>query len=67
MSALCAVKSCDVDGAYGLPGVEKDELVGRLFVRREIVELDVEQIVPHWLDMGIVLGTQGSGQLHLEG
>jgi len=42
-----AVKSCDLDGAYGLPGVKKDKLTGRLFVRGEIVKLDVEQIVPH--------------------
>ena len=31
------------------------------------VEVWVEQIVPHRLDMGIVLGIQGFGQLHSEG
>ena len=47
MSSVPAVKSCDHDVAYGVPGVKKDELAGRLFVRRGNVELDVEQIVPH--------------------
>ena len=28
-----AVKSCDLDGAYGHPGVKKDELAGRHFFR----------------------------------
>ena len=50
------MKSCDLDEAYGLLGVKKDELTWRFFVRRGIVELDVEQIIPHWLDMGMVLG-----------
>ena len=50
-----AVKICDLNGAYGLLDVKKDELAGRLFVREEIVELDVVQIVPHRLDMGMVL------------
>jgi len=52
---LCAVKSCNLDGAYGVSGVKKDEIVGKLFIRGRFVELDVEQIVPHRLDMGIVL------------
>ena len=49
MSALRAMKSCDLDGAYGLPGMKKDALVGRVFIREEILELDVEQIVSHQL------------------
>jgi len=66
---LCphTVRVCDLDGSYGLLGVKKDELTGRLFVRRGIVELDVKQIVPYRLDMGMVLGIEGFGVLHLTG
>ena len=46
----------DLDGAYGLLSVKKNKLTGRLFVRGGIVESDVEQIVPHRLDMRMVLG-----------
>ena len=52
---LRVVKIYDLDGAYGLPSVKKDELAWRLFVRGGIVELDVELIVPHRLDIGMVL------------
>ena len=45
----------NLDGAYTLPGVKKDELTRRFFVRGRIIELDVEQVVPHRLDMGMVL------------
>ena len=38
-----------------------------LFVRGIIVELDVEQIVPHQLDMGMISNIKGFEQLHLEG
>ena len=60
------VGSYDLDGSYILPGVKKDELSWRLFVREEIVKFDVEQMDPHRLDMGMFLGIQGFGQLHLE-
>ena len=56
MSALRAVKSCNLDEAYGLPSVKKDELAGRVFLFEGVIELDVERIVPHRLDMGMVLG-----------
>ena len=36
---VTTVKVRDLDSAYGLSGLKKDELVGRLFVRGEIVEL----------------------------
>ena len=58
MSAHRALKSCNLDGAYSLPGVKNDELARKLFVRGRIFELDVEQIVPHRLDMGMVLDIQ---------
>ena len=49
-----ACPSTQVDGAYDLPDV-KDELLGRLFIRVGIVELDAEHIVSHRLDMEIVM------------
>ena len=49
------VKSCDLDGAYDLPGVKKDELAERL-CSRGVVELDIKQTVPCRLDMGMILG-----------
>ena len=50
-----AVKSCDLDGAYDLPGVKKDELAERL-CSRGVVELDIKQTVLCRLDMGMILG-----------
>ena len=41
------VKICDLDRAYDLPGVKKDQLAWRLFVQGGVVELNVEQIIPH--------------------
>ena len=46
----------DLDGAFDLPSVKIVELAGRLFVRGGNVGIWVEQIVPHRLDMGMVLG-----------
>ena len=45
----------DLDEVFDLP-VKIVELAGRLFIQGGIVGIWVDQIVPHRLDVGMVLG-----------